>query len=84
MGSPGFLDDDVSTLDDGSYSGSDDDYPDSYVYDYQGADPDEADFAAEARRFSDGSADEGFSDALEGGLENDYDGDTADRKDGTQ
>ncbi|WP_251045709.1 AAA family ATPase [Arthrobacter sp. ISL-5] len=93
VGSPGFLDDDVSTLAEGPYEDGDEgdyegDYGGSYDDDHQGSDEGVGTgggkgFGA-AEGFADGGAEKEYSGAPENGYENDYDGDTADRKDGTQ
>lgn len=89
VGSPGFLDDDVSTLaeepyddsDEGSYDGS---YDGEDQGQEQGPGPGGEGFGAGPERFANGSADEVSTDGPEDGFENDYDGATADRKDGTK
>jgi hypothetical protein len=89
VGSPGFLDDDVSTLAEEPYNGSDEGpYEGSYDGEDQGQEqgpgPGGDRFGAGPERFADGSADEESTDDPEDGFENDYDGATADRKDGTK
>jgi len=93
VGSPGFLDDDVSTLAEEPYDDSDEGpYEGPYEGSYdgegqgqeQGPGPGGEGFGAGPERFANGSADEESTDGPEDGFENDYDGATADRKDGTK